>query len=204
MNINHDGTTVSFKTKPEELFEAEKSGAKPNTVRIIDAYEADQIKHDPPTKIIIQYEQEVFLRTLTHICIAGELFGKVIVIFSWQGNEKHNPFKHIPGIDKQSSEDDRFTVVTVSRNLHRLLQSIAHGRSLNSVIQELYEARRYQEYMAESTPDEEEDKKLTLIGISKGMSDILVRLAYDRSMDAVIQELYQAYLTKHAEGTLHD
>jgi hypothetical protein len=83
MNISPDGFTVRFKTEPEEFFFAEKSGAKPNIVRILDVLEADQIKQDPPKKIIIQYEQEVFLRTLTHICIAGEALGKVIVIFSW-------------------------------------------------------------------------------------------------------------------------
>ena len=83
MSISHGGTTVRFKTEPEELFLAEKSGAKSNIVRILDASEADQIKQDPPKKIIIQHQQEVFLRTLTNICIAGEALGKVIVIFSW-------------------------------------------------------------------------------------------------------------------------
>lgn len=154
MKISYDRTTVRFKTEPEELFLAEKSGVKSNTVRILDAFEADQIKCNPPKKIIIQYQQEIFQRTLTHICIAGEAFGKVIVIFSWQGNEKHNPFKHIPGIDKQSSADDASTAVTVSRNLHRLLQSIAHGRSLNSVIQELYEVSQYQQFKTEETVHE--------------------------------------------------
>jgi hypothetical protein len=218
MKISHDGTTVSFKTEPEELFEAEKSGAKSNTVRILDASEADQIKC-PPKKILIQCGQEIFLRSLTHICIAGELLGKAIVIFSWQENEKHNPFKHIPGIDEESNSthtpaedgpsepsplDDAFAAVTVSKNLRGLLQSIAHGRSINSVIQELYEASQYQQFKAETAPaieEAEQDKKLALIGVSKGLSNILVKLAYNRSMDAVIRELYQAYITKHAEGT---
>ena len=86
MNISYDGSTVSFKTEPEELFLAEKSGAKLNTVRILDVSEANQIKC-PPKKIIIQYQQEIFLRQLTHICIAGEALGKAIVIFSW-ANER--------------------------------------------------------------------------------------------------------------------
>jgi hypothetical protein len=103
MKISHDGTIVSFKTEPEEFFFAEKSGEKSNTVRILDKDEYQQLRKADPKKIIIQYEQEVFLRTLTHICIAGEAFGKVIVIFSWQGNEKH-PL-HISGIDEQSSAE---------------------------------------------------------------------------------------------------
>ena len=91
MKISHDGTTVSFKTESEELFFAEKSGSKSNTVRILDASEADQIKRAPPKKIIIQHQQEVFLCTLTHICIAGELLGKAIVIFSWANEKHHHP-----------------------------------------------------------------------------------------------------------------
>lgn len=88
MKISHDKTTVSFKTEPEEFFFAEKSGAKPNIVRILDKDEYQQLRKADPKKITIQYEQEVFLRILTHICTAGEALGKVIVIFSWQHKEK--------------------------------------------------------------------------------------------------------------------
>ena len=87
MNISYDGSTVSFKTEPEELFLAEKSGAKSNTVRILDVSEANQIKC-PPKKIVIQHGHELFLRQLTHICIAGEALGKAIVIFSWTHESK--------------------------------------------------------------------------------------------------------------------
>ena len=88
MNISYDGSTVSFKTEPEELFLAEKSGAKSNTVRILDVSEANRIKCPPPKKIVIQHGQEVFLRQLTHICIVGEALGKAIVIFSWAHESK--------------------------------------------------------------------------------------------------------------------
>ena len=168
MNISHDGTIVSFKTEPKELFLAEKSGAKSNIVCILDKDEYQQLRKADPKKIIIQYEQEVFLRTKTNLYVIEDVFGKVIFIFNWQGTEKYNPFKHISGIDKQlnstptpaeddpsepSPTDDAFTVVTISRNLHRLLQSITHGRSLNSVIQELYEASQYQQFKAEAAED---------------------------------------------------
>lgn len=82
MNISPDGVTVRFKTEPEELFLAEKSGAKPNTVRIMEASEADQIQ-DPLKRILIQHQQELFLRTLSHLYITGDVLGKVIVAFSW-------------------------------------------------------------------------------------------------------------------------
>jgi hypothetical protein len=82
MNISHDGVTVRFKTEPEELFLAEKSGAKSNTVRIIDNDEYEMLNARTPKKIIIQYQEEIFLRTLTNLHFA-KLFGKVIVIFSW-------------------------------------------------------------------------------------------------------------------------
>jgi hypothetical protein len=156
MNISPDGFTVRFKTKPEECFFAEKSGAKPNTVRILDVLEADQIKRDPPKKIIIQYEQEIFLRTLTHICIAGEALGKVIVIFSWKPQPTSSETDHLSYdiLTAPSPTDDAFTAVTISRNLHGLLQSIAHGRSMNSIIQELYEASQYRQFEEKETEHE--------------------------------------------------
>lgn len=106
MNISHDGTTVSFETESEELFLAEKTGAKPNTVRILDLEEWRLLKRYDPKKIIIQHQQEVFLRTITNIHFGGLILGKVLAILSWQGNERHNPFKHIQGIDKQSSVEE--------------------------------------------------------------------------------------------------
>jgi hypothetical protein len=83
MNISPDGVTVRFKTEPEELFLTEKSGAKSNTVRILDLDEWKRIKACPPKKIIIQHEREIFLRTLTNISRVGVLLGKVVAVFSW-------------------------------------------------------------------------------------------------------------------------
>jgi hypothetical protein len=116
MNISHDGVFVRFKTEPEELFLAEKSGVKSNTVRILDLDEWKRINSSPPKKIIIQHEHEVFLRTLTHIYKAGILLGKVIAIFSWT-HEKHNqtipeqdPDKiaHINSVCYEPSIDERY------------------------------------------------------------------------------------------------
>lgn len=88
MNISHDGISVRFKTEPEEVFLAEKSGAKSNTVRILDLDEWQRLKKCDPKKIIIQYKHEIFLRTLTNIHFGGSIFGKVFVIFSWHPDNK--------------------------------------------------------------------------------------------------------------------
>ena len=83
MSVSHDGKAVRFQTAPIELFEAEKSGAKSNTVRIIDAYERDRIQEKLPEKIIIQYQQEIFMRTITHVYVSEQILGKYLAIFSW-------------------------------------------------------------------------------------------------------------------------
>ena len=171
-------------------------------MRILDVSEANQIKC-PPKKIVIQHGQEVFLRQLTHICIAGEALGKAIVIFSWEPRPASSETDHLSTdvLTAPAPTDDAFIAVTVSRNLHGLLQSIAHGRSTNSVIQELYEASQYQQFKAEEgTSEASQDRSIILIAISKGMFDILEKLSNGRSTDTVIRELYQTYLTKHAEG----
>jgi len=90
MNISPDGKTVRFKTEPEALFLAEKSGAKPNTVRIIDAYEVEQLRIHEPEKIIVQHQQEIILRTITHVYVSDMVLGKYIAIFSWT-NDKIDP-----------------------------------------------------------------------------------------------------------------
>ncbi|MEA1957589.1 MAG: hypothetical protein U9N01_04460 [Euryarchaeota archaeon] len=84
MNISPDGVTVRFKTVPEELFLAEKSGAKSNIVCILDADEYKQLRQREPQKIIIQHEQEIFLRTLTHVYVSDMILGKYLAVFSWQ------------------------------------------------------------------------------------------------------------------------
>jgi len=84
MNISHDGTTVSFKTEPEELFLAEKSGRKSNTVRVLDKKEYFRLVNLAPEKIVIQYQHEIFRRTISDSRVVGDLLGKLIVVLSWR------------------------------------------------------------------------------------------------------------------------
>lgn len=163
MNISHDGMTVRFKTEPKELFEVEKSGVKSNTVRIIDTYEAERIQHKPPEKIIIHYQQEMFLRTLTDVHLNYNVLGKVIAIFSWT-NEKHH---HVPTLivgphsvpvgpgdyhvsldhDMKIKDDyhvhtkslDEFAPILLPRTLILDLGRHRHGKSHAEFIQELFE-----------------------------------------------------------------
>jgi hypothetical protein len=107
MRISHDGSTVSFKTEPKELFEAEKSGAKPNTVRIVDQDEYIRLVKANPKKIIVQHQQEIFLRTITNIHATEGVFGKVIVVISWKNENHHHAatretVPHGPGDHTQS------------------------------------------------------------------------------------------------------
>ena len=90
MNISPDGYTVRFKTEQKELFEAEKSGVKSNTVRILDYYEYKQLKKRNPKMIIIQRQQEIFLRAITHMHFTEIIFGKVIVVISWARLKTHH------------------------------------------------------------------------------------------------------------------
>jgi hypothetical protein len=109
MNISYDGKRVTFKTAPKELFEAEKSGTKPNTVRILDIEEYHQLRKHNPKKIIIQYQHEIFLRTITNIHATKGVFGKVIVVISWTNERYHHTIPeetvspghgdHTPGLD---------------------------------------------------------------------------------------------------------
>jgi hypothetical protein len=48
---------------------------------------------------------------------------------------------HNPGLQQEetSSIDERFAAITISNGTLALLQSIAHGRTMNMVIKELYE-----------------------------------------------------------------
>ena len=127
MNISYDGVTVSFETESEELFLAEKSGTKSNTVRIIDQDERQQLKKELPEKIIIQHEQEIILRTLTHVYVSEMVLEKNIAIFSWT-NEKHhhqtldendyNPYAHNLCLDKQELPIDlTHTTILIPRTL---------------------------------------------------------------------------------------
>jgi hypothetical protein len=106
MNISPDGVTVRFKTEPEDLFLSEKSGAKPNTVRIIDHYERQQLEKKLPQKIIIQYRQEIILRTITNVYVSEKILGKYLAIFSWIDEKHHHLAARYEDRDKKESEED--------------------------------------------------------------------------------------------------
>ena len=126
MNISPDGVTVRFYTEPEAIFIAEKTGVKPNTVRIIDANEKRQLKELEPEKIIIQFQQELFIRTLTHVYVSEMVLGKYLAIFSWT-NEKHHHHTargndsdigaHTMSIDEEPPIDLSQTAILISRSL---------------------------------------------------------------------------------------
>lgn len=168
MNISYDGTTVSFKTEPEELFLAEKSGAKSNTVRILDKDEYRQLRKADPKKIIIQYQQEIFLRTLTNLHVTDDVFGKVIVVFSWT-NEEHNhtptinierdPYAHTMSL-KEGGESS--IAEGLSRELQVTLDNLRGKLSLNGLIRKMldcYLTPPHQHPPAWTFPPEEGEEK---------------------------------------------
>jgi hypothetical protein len=235
MKISPDGKTVSFKTEPKELFLAEKSGIKSNTVRILDIDEWLQLKEKDPKKIIIQCQQEIFLRTLSNIHFGGVILGKVIAIFSWRNEEEEldcESTTYASSLDAiELSTDEKFVCVTISRNLHHLLGSIAHGQSMNSIIQEIYEvwcysrcAKNYSPHPPSTTSADDKtdhevhimspyspsesaigDKNIPII-ISRETLAILQSIAHGRSMNSVIRQFCEANLAvkRQEEDPLHD
>ena len=158
MNINSDGTTVRFKTEPEWLFRAEKSGAKSNTVRLIDEDEFKQLKKKRLVKITIQHQQEIFIRDITHVYVSEMILGKHLAIFSWAHNEHHHivdaktdhdTLAHTMSPDAlQEPTIDLLFTLSVSKRTLAILQGLAHGRTMDSVIRELHEAylaKRFEE-----------------------------------------------------------
>jgi hypothetical protein len=256
MNISHDGTTVSFKTEPEELFLAEKSGAKPNTVRILDNDEYETLNMHPPKKITIRYQEERFSRTLTNLYFA-KLFGKVIVIFSWTNEEHHHSsitnasYAHTMSIGQLDSVENtlpRPHSVLLPRSLILDLSKHRRGRTHAEFISDLLGAHitsqeqttpsiklaktrrcpdcggdlmntRPGEFAkcsicrtlfcldpgVETVPAKEEamsskepsiDKKFHAITISTQTLAILQDLAHGQSMDSVIIALHESYLNR--------
>lgn len=220
MNISPDGMTVRFKTEPEELFEAEKSGAKPNTVRILDKYECEELEKKNPKKIIIQHQQEIFLRTITHIHVTKFFFGKTIVIFSWT-NEKHQHpipdekgldyLAHTMSIDEVAGSDHspRVSPIPIAKTMRcpdcdgDLLKSRAGEFGKCAICQALF----YLDPGVEiPTEESSSDEGFVSVTISKPMFESLRNFRHGRTTNYIVQELYQFYLTKQAEerGPLHD
>lgn len=73
---------IIFTSLPE-FFEREASGAKPNTVRVMGKGEADRALHATRISVLCAGEPRKVDAPLTDVCHAGEICGKVLVVFSW-------------------------------------------------------------------------------------------------------------------------
>ena len=223
MNISPDGMTVRFKTEPEELFQLEQSGVKSNTVRILDYSEYQQLKKNNPKKIIIQYQQEIFLRTITNIYVTEDVLGKVIVIFSWTNEKHHHPIpgdtepcascKHSQSLDEpiylRSGEKTTGTV-TLPITEEETSPSVGpHSVPVEPGDHNLDPDRSTSpDKVAGVIPSSEApsiDESVVVI-ITKRMFETLRNFRHGCSITYIIQELYDFYCTKHAEevGPLHD
>jgi hypothetical protein len=84
-----EGDTLVF--RPDiRFFGAEANGEKPNTARLVDEAEKDAIftlwmKGDPmKIRIDARHGARGFTRDITHICEAGDILGKRLIIISWR------------------------------------------------------------------------------------------------------------------------
>jgi hypothetical protein len=250
MNISADRSTVRFKTEPEELFLAEKSGTKSNTVRILDIDEWRQLKEQDPKKIIIQYQQEIFLRTLSNIHFGGVILGKVIAIFSWtnenhhhappvgspgiplepgdhnlvnedlqvppippickcanciKGNEIKADFHvHTTGLDEVegSCNSPKLSQIPIAKTMRcpecegDILKSRAGEFGKCAICQALFYLDPEMEPSAEEPAP---DHNFVAICISKQMCNMLQNSFSGRTMNSIVQELYETYIYKLEE-----
>jgi len=190
MKISYDRKTVTFKTIQDNLFEAEKSGTKANTVRIIDADELKQLKKQEPEKIIIQHNQEIISRILTHVFVSEEILGKYLAVFSWNQ------------IDMSQS------AILLPRTLIHRLIGLAGNRPLPEFIASmvnLYSAPLHQQSPDRTFEDEEVklDKMFTTVSISKLLLYDLERISHGRTVNMTIGQLYKEHVLAESEPT-HD
>jgi len=150
MNVSVDGKTIRFKTESDALFNSEKSGAKPNTVRIIDAYDRDRIQEKLPEKIIVQHQQEIFMRTITHVYVSEQILGKYLAVFSWTNEKHHHPLEadltdndpeaHIMCPDQEPQIDTTQSTILLPRTqIHELIH-LAGDRPLPELIASMLKA----------------------------------------------------------------
>jgi len=225
MKISYDGKRVTLKTEHDDLFEAEKSGAKPNTVRIIDADEYKQLKKHKPKKIIIQHQQEIFVRTITYVYVSEQILGKYLTIFSWNPSPKSHPeleatdhgFEaHTIGLDQEPQIDLTQSSILLPRTLIHELIDLAGDRPLPELIASML--NEYNKPEQESTDHEAHNVNSELaaattgtqgfrvIFVSKQMLHLLETIGHGRSMNEIIQELYEEHLyhDSFTKGLLHD
>ena len=82
--------TVVFRST-SKMYALEKSGKRPNTVRLLDRDDVEDLLlgKSEPSYIVIRNSvtEQQFERELTNISVIGELCGKTIVVFSWRHEE---------------------------------------------------------------------------------------------------------------------
>ena len=88
-----EGNTVTFKSKPD-FFYREAEGEKPHTERLMTEVEFEEFeqrdREEEITQIKIvhtQVPESYFTRTLTDVCVIGDLLGLQLVVFSWEHGE---------------------------------------------------------------------------------------------------------------------
>ena len=205
MNISHDGKTVSFKTVPEELFLAEKSGAKPNTVRIIDHYEYKQLKKKQPEKIMIRHKHGIFLRTLVHVYVSEMILGKYLAIFSWT-NVKHlhtisadnnfDPLAHTMSLGATAEPPIDMSTIDLPKSLiNRMGRYIGNDTFPEFISKLLNDIPLVQ-------PQPQTDERFVCVTISKNLHLSLEAIRHGRSMNMVMQELLESsqYKQYNEEG----
>jgi hypothetical protein len=193
MNISHDGMTVSFKTVSEELFLAEKSGAKPNTVRIIDHYEYKQLKKKQPEKIMIRHGQALFLRTVTHIYVSEMILGKYLAIFSWTNVKHHHTMScnrgsgdHTMSLGPTEEPPIDMSTIDLPKSLiNRMGRYIGNDTFPEFILKLLNDVPLVQ-------PQPQSDKRFVCVTISKKLHPSLEAIGHGRSMNMVIQELLES------------
>ena len=150
MNISPDGVTVRFGIIDDDaLYYAEKSGSKPNTVQIIDQHDREKLRKQLPQKILIQSQDDMFLRTLTNVHVSDRVLGKYLAVFSWT-NEKHHHHTarendsdigdHYISADEEPPIDLSQTAILISRSLLADLNWSRGAETLPAFISKLLES----------------------------------------------------------------
>jgi hypothetical protein len=85
MRVADDGTTIIFRST-SEWFELERSGLKPNTIRLLDKAEYDLLTIADCRKVRIAHVDDAYPPFTRDITFAGRLdwvLGKVLYMVCW-------------------------------------------------------------------------------------------------------------------------
>jgi len=87
---------IIYSKSEQDVYSKEKDGRKPNTERILNKKEYDQMWNwlrdykDKTKKIHVESMLDSFERQLMDVSVIVEILGNYLVVFSW----KHVPFAH--------------------------------------------------------------------------------------------------------------